>query len=149
MLTPAKLQDEADLTRLIETAFVDYVKPLGRAWPGPYPWLATAIAHGRVHWIGAREGAVVRTWGGDGVVRIEQIAIAPARQGRGLGRHALTEIEAEARADGLRAIDLHTAQPHTDLVAFYSAQGFQVTAVGPSRSGNDTVPRIYMTKPLT
>ena len=147
MLTKAKPQDEAALTTLIETAFAEYVRALGRDWPGPYPWLGQAIADSRVDWIGTRQGAVVRSWT-DTTVQIDQICICPTQHGHGLGQRAMAAIEAEARAAGLKEITLYTAQPHTRLVAFYAAQGFRVTAVGPPPSGNDTIPRIFMAKPL-
>ncbi|MEO0918934.1 MAG: GNAT family N-acetyltransferase, partial [Pseudomonadota bacterium] len=72
----------------------------------------------------------------------------PGHQRKGLGKLAIAAVEAEARNKGAKALSLYTAQPHTDLVASYSVLGFQVIAVGPSPSGKDTIPRIYMSKPL-
>lgn len=147
MLTCAAPGDEPELTALIEAAFSSYVRVLGRDRPGPYHWLSEAIADKRVHWIGAQQGAIVRSWS-ESEVTINQIAIDPVHQGKRLGKQAIETVENEARADGLDAIRLYTAQPQTNLVALYSSLGFQVTAVAPSPSGNDTVPRVFMTKPL-
>lgn len=148
MLTQAKAEDGAALERLIETAFVDYVQALGRDWPGPYPWLPEAIAQGRVLWIDGTKGCAVIDRDGD-ALKVDQIAIAPACQGRGTGRRAMEALEDLGRRAGFARITLFTAQVHTHLVAFYSSLGYRVTDVRAPESGKDDIPRIHMTKLLT
>ena len=135
------------MTAVIEASFVDYVQALGRDWPGPYPWMADALAMGRVHWIGAQQGAVVHEldlpW-----FKIDSIGILPRAQGKGLGRNAMAALETLAAAKGAQAIALFTAQPQTHLVSFYSRLGYRVTEIRPPASGKDDIPRIHMTKPL-
>ncbi|MEL6572062.1 MAG: GNAT family N-acetyltransferase [Pseudomonadota bacterium] len=147
MLTQAKSEDEAALERLIETAFVKYVQALGRDWPGPYPWLPEAIAQGRVLWIDGTKGCAVIDRDGD-ALKIDQIAIDPAHQGRGTGRRAMEALEELAIRASFAQITLYTAQVHTNLVAFYSSLGYRVTDLRPPASGKDDIPRIHMTKPL-
>ena len=147
MLTQAKAEDDTALARLIETAFVDYVRALGRDWPGPYPWLAEAIAQGRVLWIDGTKGCAVIDSDGD-ALKIDQIAIDPAYQGRGTGRRAMAALEELAIKAGFAEITLYTAQVHTTLVAFYSSLGYRVTDIRPPATGKDDIPRIHMTKLL-
>ena len=147
MLTQAKAGDEAALARLIESAFVKYVQALGRDWPGPYPWLPQAIGEGRVLWIDGTKGCAVIDRDGD-AFKIDQIAIDPAHQGRGTGRRAMTALEELATRAGFSRITLHTAQVHTNLVAFYSSLGYRVTDLRPPATGKDDVLRIHMTKIL-
>ncbi|MEL6588193.1 MAG: GNAT family N-acetyltransferase [Pseudomonadota bacterium] len=148
MLTQAKAADEAALERLIEAAFVDYVQALGRDWPGPYPWLPDAIGQGRVLWIDGTKGCAVIDRDGD-TLKIDQIAIDPAHQGRGTGRQAMAALEDLGRRAGFARITLFTAQVHTRLVAFYSSLGYRVTDLRPPTSGKDDIPRIHMTKSLS
>ena len=145
MLTQAKPEDEAALEQLIEAAFVECVQVLGRDWPGPYPWLAEAIAQGRVLWIDGAKGCAVIDRDGE-AVKIDQIAIDPAHQGRGTGRRAMEALENLAIRAGFARVTLITAQPHTYLVAFYSSLGYRVTDIRPPVSGKDDIPRIHMTK---
>jgi GNAT superfamily N-acetyltransferase len=148
MLTQAKAEDEPALARLIETAFVAYMQALGRGWPGPYPWLAEAIAQGRVLWIDGTKGCAVIDRDGD-AFKLDQIAIDPAHQGRGTGRRAMEALEKLATRAGFARITLYTVQVHTDLVAFYSSLGYRVTDLRPPASGKDDIPRIHMTKLLS
>ncbi|MEL6450613.1 MAG: GNAT family N-acetyltransferase [Pseudomonadota bacterium] len=147
MLTQAAPGDEAALERLMHAAFAPYVQALGRDSPGPYPWLADAIAARRVLWVDGTKGCIVIDRA-DSQLRIEQIAIDPAEQGQGTGRRAMQALEALARKIGFDSIGLITAQPHTRLVAFYSGLGFEVTDIRPVASGKDDMPRIHMTKSL-
>ncbi len=148
-LTAAKPEDEAAVTQVVEAAFVDYAQAMGRPWPGPYPWMASAIADGEVWWLDAPEriGAAMM-WRDDDTLYINQIAIEPDQQGKGFGAKALTAIEDKARADGVRQIHLYTAQIFTRLVAFYSREGYRVLRVGPSPSGRDDRLRVFMVKAI-
>jgi len=147
MLTQARPEEEAALAQLIETAFVTYVQALGRDWPGPYPWLLDAIEEGRVLWIDGTKGCAVIDRDGD-ALKIDQIAMDPAHQGRGTGRRAMMALEDLALKAGFARITLYTAQVHTNLVAFYSSLDYRVTDIRPPQSGKDDVPRIHMTKLL-
>ena len=57
-------------------------------------------------------------------------------------------LEKLAIRAGFVQITLYTAQVHTDLVAFYSSLGYQVTDIRPPATGKDDIPRIHMTKLL-
>lgn len=109
--------------------------------------MAEAIAQGRVLWIDGAKGCAVIDRDGD-AFKIDQIAIDPAHQGRGTGRRAMEALEKLAIRAGFVQITLYTAQVHTDLVAFYSSLGYQVTDIRPPATGKDDIPRIHMTKLL-
>lgn len=95
-------------------------------------WLATELVPNHETWVAAT--------GVDGVVgfmalsdtMIEQLYLAPAWIGRGLGRR-FVDLAKERRPDGL---DLYCFQANTHARGFYEAQGFEAVAFGDG-SGNE------------
>ena len=72
--------------------------------------------------------------------KIRQMAVAPARQGRGLGRRLMKELEQELRARGFREFELHARR---------SAEGFY-QRLGYTTEGGEftevTIPHVKMIK---
>ncbi len=68
--------------------------------------------------------ATVR-WEGD-PCEIVELAVADAQQGRGLGRHFLGWIAAEARRRRKRAVEVGTANASLGNIAFYQRCGFRM-----------------------
>jgi ribosomal protein S18 acetylase RimI-like enzyme len=93
---------------------------------------------------GAIAGMIVLLPGPDHLL-LDNIAVAPARQGSGLGRRLLAFAEAEAVRRGCREIRLYTHQTMTENQSLYAAIGYQETGRG-SEAGND---RVFMRKRLT
>jgi ribosomal protein S18 acetylase RimI-like enzyme len=60
------------------------------------------------------------------VVVMEQFAVDPALQGRGIGGALLSEAESRAVALGATHLVLDTAEPAVHLVRFYERLGFRV-----------------------
>ena len=75
---------------------------------------------------------------------IENIAVAPAHQGHGLGRQLMAHAEAVAAACGYRQVRLYTNSHFTENIALYTALGYRV-ARQETWSGGITV---HMEKPL-
>jgi predicted N-acetyltransferase YhbS len=61
-----------------------------------------------------------------GLVVLEQFAVEPRLQGRGLGRALMTEAERRARAQGASHLVGDTAEPAAHLIAFYERLGYRV-----------------------
>lgn len=59
------------------------------------------------------------------------VMLAPAAQGRGLGRALMTELEAHARRAGMHSLIAGVAGENTAGVAFHAALGYRRIAVLP------------------
>nr|WP_042191660.1 GNAT family N-acetyltransferase [Kibdelosporangium sp. MJ126-NF4]CEL20212.1 Histone acetyltransferase HPA2 and related acetyltransferases [Kibdelosporangium sp. MJ126-NF4]CTQ97437.1 Histone acetyltransferase HPA2 and related acetyltransferases [Kibdelosporangium sp. MJ126-NF4] len=64
---------------------------------------------------------------GGGVLLIENVAVRPSAQGKGLGRQLLTFAEEQARTRGLTALRLYTNEKMTSNIALYLAFGYRET----------------------
>jgi GNAT superfamily N-acetyltransferase len=75
---------------------------------------------------------------------LDNIAVAPDRQGRGYGRQLLDFADAEALRRGYRELRLYTHQKMYENLAIYGAHGWQEHARA-SEAGYD---RVFMRKHL-
>ncbi len=73
---------------------------------------------------------------------IENIAVAPAHQGRGLGRWLLDHAERRAKAAALPKLGLLTAEAMASNVRLYQSAGFQIDGTSPFMGGTT----IHMSK---
>jgi GNAT superfamily N-acetyltransferase len=89
------------------------------------------------------EGVLVLWPKGDHLL-VENVAVLPAAQGRGIGGLLLERAETEARAAGLPAIRLYTHERMTENLAFYGRRGFVETGRR-SEAGFD---RVFLEKRL-
>jgi ribosomal protein S18 acetylase RimI-like enzyme len=76
---------------------------------------------------------------------VENIAVDPSAQGRGLGRALMEFAEQEAACRGLNRMALVTHEAMTENQAIYARLGY----VEIERRSEDGYRRIYMEKPLT
>lgn len=60
---------------------------------------------------------------GDGHMLIENIAVDPKAQRKGLGRRLMTLAEQKARRQGCAEVHLHTNESYPENIAFYRGQG--------------------------
>jgi ribosomal protein S18 acetylase RimI-like enzyme len=77
-----------------------------------------------------------------GHLLLDNIAVAPARQGSGLGRRLLAFAEAEALRRGYREIRLYTHRTMTENQRLYAAIGYERTGHG-TEAGYE---RVFMRK---
>ena len=89
-------------------------------------------------------GVVVRGPSDEGFA-IENVAVDPAMQGRGLGRALIALAEEEARADGHDSIYLYTHEGMTENQELYSRLGYAEYARRPVRDFHV----VFMRKPLS
>jgi GNAT superfamily N-acetyltransferase len=127
-------------------AYQRYVPVIGTQ-PGPMlDDYAARIAQGQV-WVleeaGAIAGVLVLEDGPDCFL-LDNIAVAPERQGRGHGRVLLDFAEAEARRRGWDVVTLYTNALMVDNLALYKARGY----VERERRREKGFDRVYMVKRL-
>jgi len=141
------LPDDADaVTSCVRATYARYVERIGRE-PAPMRSdYAALIAAGAV-WVAAEAGRVV------GVLvlaerppalEIENVAVLPERQGRGLGRELMAFAERRARDAGLEAVTLYTNERMTENLRLYPALGYVETG----RSVQAGFARVFYRKPL-
>ena len=139
--TPA---DREPVQRLVEAAYGGYVEAIGRR-PAPMDAdYAALIAAGRVT-VAERDGAVVGLLvlvPMDDHLLVENVAVAPAMQGRGLGRGLMAFAERRAAELDLPEVRLYTNQLMTENLALYPALGYTETA----RRVEDGFARVYFGK---
>lgn len=147
MMRPA-VPGEADAVRtLVRAAYGRWVERLGRE-PGPMrDDYAQRIADDQV-WVLEEEGELVGV-----VVLTEQpesfllqnVAIAPAAQGKGYGRRLIAFAEDEAKRRGYDELRLYTNVLMVENVALYQHLGFR--EIG--RIHEQGFDRIYMAKSVS
>jgi GNAT superfamily N-acetyltransferase len=76
---------------------------------------------------GSVAGSVALTDEGDGVGCVRWVVFAPEVRGQGLGRELIAELVEEARALGMRRLELETFSALTTAARIYRQAGFLVT----------------------
>lgn len=77
--------------------------------------------------------------------RLENVAVAPAAVGKGLGRALIGFAEAQARAQGFDRISLYTNVHMTENLSLYPHLGYRETG----RRREDGFDRVYFEKRLS
>jgi ribosomal protein S18 acetylase RimI-like enzyme len=88
-------------------------------------------------------GLIVMRAEGDALF-VENVAVAPGSQHRGIGRQLLAFAEQHAQACGLGAISLYTNARMTENLTFYPALGY----IEVDRRHDAGFDRVYFRKPL-
>ena len=141
-----QMHEHAAVASCAEAAYAKYVHRIGKK---PAPMLADyekLIGEGVVYVLPAEAGTagfVVMVPDEQGMC-LENIAVHPDWQGRGLGRALIAFVEAEARSRGLRAVHLYTNEAMTENLALYPSLGFE--EVG--RRTEDGYRRVFFRKVL-
>src|SRR3712207_6667942 len=73
-------------------------------------------------------GAATMRWDGD-ECEIQELAIAPERQGQGLGKQLIDFLVVEAERRGKRRVVVGTANSSIGNIAFYQKAGFRMDHV--------------------
>jgi ribosomal protein S18 acetylase RimI-like enzyme len=134
VIRPATGADVPAIASLVERAYEHYVERLGRR-PAPMDDdHAAHVAQGDQYVLvdGAVVGAIVVTTRADHIY-VDNVAVAPERQGEGLGRALLEFADAEARRRGHRELRLSTNVVMTENQQIYPRLGYQ--EVGRERVG--------------
>ena len=146
MIRPALVGEDGAVRDVVLVAYERYVAVIGRA-PGPMlDDYVARIAAGQV-WVledaAGIAGVLVLEDGPDRFL-LDNVAVAPDRQGLGFGRMLLDFAEAEAVRRGWGAVTLYTHALMAANIAIYAARGY-VERERRSEKGFD---RVYMEKGL-
>ncbi len=140
---PATTDDVSAITALVAAAYGGYEPLIGRT---PMPMLVDYVVAVSDHQIWVIDDAGATT-GLAGILElvvepdhlwIENVAIAPECQGRGLGRLLLEHAETEARRQGLQELGLLTNERYLTNIAMYERYGYRETHRTPHK-GTDLV----------
>jgi ribosomal protein S18 acetylase RimI-like enzyme len=146
---PAGPEDTAAVGDLVRAAYSKYVERIGKE---PAPMLedhAALIRAGEV-WVldggagGGLLGVLVMRPDEDHMF-VDNVAVAPGRQGRGLGRRLVAFAEERAREAGLSEIRLYTNEKMHENLSFYGKLGFEET----DRGLDGGYRRVFMRKRLS
>lgn len=129
VLRTATAADAGAIRALTRDAYAKWVPLIGRE---PKPMTADYVAAVRDHRIDLLEidgvlAALVEMIPAPDHLLIENLAVAPAWQGRGLGRRLLAHAEAVALGLGLAEARLYTNQRFAANVALYRRCGYCIT----------------------
>ncbi len=148
MLTvrPAAGSDVPALRAVAEHAYAGYVPRIGRP-PAPMTADYAAAVGSGLTWVAESAGEVVGLLvlavRGDHLL-LENVAVLPSAQGRGIGARLLALAEDQARARGLGEIRLYTNEAMTENLAYYPRRGYAET----HRAEQDGYRRVFFSKRL-
>jgi ribosomal protein S18 acetylase RimI-like enzyme len=136
VIRPATAQDDAALRALDAATWAWWVTP-GPDRPPDTPFFGAGEIPADVL-VAEEDGAIVgyvalgpptRLESNRHVMGVRGLAVAPAHQGRGVGRTLLEAAAAEARARGARRLRLRVLSANTGARSLYESFGFVVEGV--------------------
>jgi len=146
-IRPADAADVAMIERIVRDAYTKYIERIGKP---PGPMLDDYRAHIRAHqaWVledGGGVAGVIVLLPEDDHLLLDNIAVDPARHGRGLGRVLMEFAEREARRRGYDELRLYTHEKMTENLAMYPRLGWQETG----RAEQAGYERVFFRKRVT
>ena len=144
-LRRATVDDLPAIRAVIDAAYARYLTRMDKP---PAPMLrdyGPSVEAGTTWVTGSPITAVLTLYPRDDHLYVENIAVDPSAQGRGLGRALMEFAEQEAARRGLSRMALVTHEVMTENQAIYARLGYIETG----RRSEDGYRRIYMEKPLT
>ena len=147
ILRPARPEDAAQIAACVAAAYQHYISRIGRP---PGPMLDDYSQVIRQHQVFVAEeqskviGVIVLVLKGRGML-LDNVAVHPAQQGKGLGGRLITLAEAESQRQGFAQLDLYTHECMTENIAMYKRLGYFET----ERRTERGYQRVYMRKALS
>lgn len=145
-LRPATERDADAVAACVCAAYRRYVRRIGKR-PGPMRADYRRVVAERSVTLAEENGKIVGVLVTGPARRgflLDNVAVHPAVQGRGVGRALLRHAEAEAKGAGHRAVWLYTHERMTENRALYERIGY----IEVSRRTEHGFPRVYMRKRL-
>jgi ribosomal protein S18 acetylase RimI-like enzyme len=127
-LRPAVLEDASAIRELTRSAYAKWVAVIGRE---PRPMTADYAEAVRKHridllYVGGVLAALIEMIPGTDHLLIENVAVSPRFQGRGLGRKLMVHAERVAASLGHDEARLYTNKLFAENVQLYSKLGYRV-----------------------
>lgn len=143
----AEPADVTDIIACAHAAYEMYVERIGRK-PAPMTADFAALVERGVVFIGKDAtndlcGFVVFYPRGDSV-HLENVAVAPGKQGHGYGKQLVAFVEDQARDRGFDSVELYTNEKMTENQTLYPRLGYREI----DRRTEDGFARIFYRKPL-
>ncbi|TPI43882.1 GNAT family N-acetyltransferase [Mesorhizobium sp. B3-1-6] len=144
---PAEPADAAAIKAVVREAYAKWVPAIGRE---PLPMRADYDKAVREHRfeLAIENGCIIgliETIARDDHIWIENVAVAPEAQGRGIGRKLLDSAERKAVEAGLRELRLLTNSAFMTNVSLYKRLGYAIDREEPFMNGTT----VYMSKSLS
>jgi GNAT superfamily N-acetyltransferase len=146
MIRRAGPGDVAALRAIAAAAYEKYIPRIGRP---PAPMTADyerPVSAGQA-WVAVEDGQVVGfaiLLAQPGYLLLENVAVLPSAQGRGIGAALLALAEEQARDLGLGEVRLYTNEAMTENIAYYARHGYAETG----RQEHDGFRRVFFRKPV-
>lgn len=143
---PAQPRDVGDITRLAHDAYRHYTARIGRP-PAPMEADYAAAVRDGTTWIAESDGRMlgfVVLTDAEGHLLLENVAVDPLAQGRGVGGRLLALADDEARRRGYDEIRLYTNEAMTENLDYYPRKGYVET----HRAEQDGYRRVFFTRRL-
>ncbi len=142
----AQPSDAADMKRCVEAAYRHYIACIGKP-PGPMLDDYTEVARKHQAFVAELDGHVVGVLvlilQDDGIL-LDNVAVPPEYQGRGIGRKLMEFAESETRNQRFTHLDLYTHESMTENIEMYKRLGYIET----ERRTVKGYQRVYMRKSL-
>ena len=141
----ARAADLAAVREIVAAAYGVYVERIGRR-PAPMDDdYDERLRDGRLYVAddGSVAGLIVLIPASDHLL-VENVAVAPARQGEGIGRALLAFAEEYATELGLPELQLYTNAAMTENLAFYARLGYRED----DRRTEEGFQRVFFSKPV-
>ncbi len=143
----AQPSDAVAIKRCVEAAYQHYIARMGKP-PGPMvdDYANVIEQHGAfvVEENGEIVGVLVLIQTESGML-LDNVAVHPEHQGKGLGRRLLELAESETRNEGYAYLDLYTHECMTENIEMYKRIGYVET----ERKSEHGYNRVYMQKALS
>ncbi|MCW2885866.1 MAG: hypothetical protein QOE54_4892 [Streptosporangiaceae bacterium] len=130
-IRPATAADTSAVREVVQAAYLPWGEIIGMR-PLPMEADYPALINAERVWVtgdapGGPISALIVLIPEDGVLLVDNVAVHPSAQGRGLGRGLLAFAEDRARSLGLRALRLYTNEKMTSNIALYESLGYHRT----------------------
>jgi GNAT superfamily N-acetyltransferase len=144
-LRRATAEDLPAIRAVIDAAYARYLTRMDKPAAPMFRDYGPSVADGTTWVTGSPVTAVLTLYPRDDHLYVENVAVDPSAQGRGLGRALMEFAEQEAAGRGLNRMALVTHEAMTENQAIYARLGYVET----ERRSEDGYRRIYMEKWLT